>query len=143
MHSFYGQYEYAHAPRRTRITRAVQRLIIANIAVFAIQLLLDVVQAWPVYSLFSLTLPGGYVSEKLAFSRSAFVRGAIWMPFTYMFLHVGLWHLFLNMLCLFFFGPDVERVLSTRQFYRFYVICGAVGVLVNLVPFRLMEAMLR
>jgi membrane associated rhomboid family serine protease len=44
-------------------------------------------------------------------------------------------HLFMNMLWLFFFGPDVERVLGTRSFFRFYLICGAGGVMATMLPY--------
>jgi len=108
-----------------RITYAVQRLIMLNIAVFAAQLLLDIP-----FGGSSTAAPGGIIASLLAFSPEAFRHGFIWQPFTYMFLHGGLMHLFFNMLFgLYFFGPDVERVLSTRQFFRFYILCGIAGAL--------------
>ena len=35
-----------------------------------------------------------------------------WTPITYMFLHGGIWHLFFNMLGLYFFGPALESRLA-------------------------------
>ncbi|HNT89967.1 MAG TPA: rhomboid family intramembrane serine protease, partial [Candidatus Hydrogenedentes bacterium] len=58
----------------------------------------------------------------------------VWKPLTYQFLHGGLSHLFWNMLLLFFFGPGLERTVGSRRFLRFYVVCGAVAVLANLIP---------
>jgi membrane associated rhomboid family serine protease len=48
----------------------------------------------------------------------------IWQPFTYLFLHEGIWHLFFNMLFLYFFGVDLERAWGTRRFYIYYFIAG-------------------
>jgi len=114
----------------SRITWAVQTLILANIIVFAAQLILDVV-----FGGVALRVPpGGFPVAYLAFDSAAFVRGFVWQPVTYMFLHGGLMHVTMNMLWLYMFGPEVERVLGSRQFLRFYFICGALGVLVNLTP---------
>jgi membrane associated rhomboid family serine protease len=116
----------------TRITHAVQRLILLNTFLFAAQLVLNIFigEAYnPVIP------PGGVIVDWLMFDPSAFLRGQVWGAVTYMFLHGGLMHLFMNMLWLFIFGPDVERTLGTRQFYRFYVVCGALGVMLNYVPF--------
>lgn len=103
-----------------RITYAVQRLILANVLVFAAQLIWNV-------PLTGLLQPEYW----LAFQPSFVVKGALWQPITYMFLHGGLSHLFFNMLMLFFFGPDVERLLSTRQFFRFFILCGLGGAAVE------------
>ena len=117
-----------------RITYTVQRLILANCAVFGLQLLLDVFLGPRVAQGAFVLPPGGMLARWLAFQPSAFLAGALWQPFTYMFLHGGLLHLFLNMLWLFFFGKDVEHALGTRAFLRFYLTCGAVGVLATFIP---------
>ena len=41
-----------------------------------------------------------------------------------MFVHGGFWHLFFNMLVLFFFGPPLEAKWGGREFLRFYLIAG-------------------
>lgn len=111
-----------------RITWAVQRLILANCIVFAVQLLIHIPLG------LDNTLPGGYfVREWLAFSTERVFHGAVWQLLTYQFLHAGLMHLFVNMLTLYFFGPDVERKLGTPKFYRFYLLCGGLGVLLTTV----------
>jgi membrane associated rhomboid family serine protease len=50
-----------------------------------------------------------------------------WQPFTYMWLHdiEHAWHILSNMLGLFMFGCDLERVWGGQRFLRFYVLCGA------------------
>ena len=113
-----------------RITWAVQRLILLNSLLFVCQLVMDVfLGTFPGHG-----VPGGFLGEWLAFSQGTLLQGMIWQPFTYMFLHGSLTHLFFNMLWLFFFGPGVERVLGTRQFLWFYILCGAVSVLATYVP---------
>lgn len=126
MTSYYGgevQFRFGH----DRITWGVRAVILANVAVFAADLIASF--------LLAASGPGRMLLlEFAAFSREGFYSGFLWMPFTYMFFHSGLWHLFLNMLMLYFFGPDVERVLGSGQFLRFYGICGVLGVLANLLP---------
>ena len=117
-----------------RITWAVQRLILINAAIFAVQLLLNIPFGGASGGGLGFAPPGGDLMKWLAFQPSAFVKGCIWKPVTYMFLHNSLMHLFFNMLWLFFFGPDVERTLGTRQFIRFYLLCGALGVQATFLP---------
>lgn len=105
-----------------RVTWAVRALILVNIGAFVAQLLIRIPEF------------GGTVLDYLVFSPFAFVHGFVWQPFSYMFMHGGLSHLFMNMLWLYFFGSEVERVLGSRQFIRFYVLCGALGVMANFVP---------
>jgi len=41
-----------------------------------------------------------------------------------MFLHGSFWHLFFNMLTLFWFGVAVERKVGSYEFLLFYFTCG-------------------
>jgi membrane associated rhomboid family serine protease len=135
MSSYSGpQFRYASSPGSARITWAVQRLILLNGGIFALQLLADPFLAWLDVSGEWSRAPGGILNYYLGFQPVALLQGMVWKPFTYQFLHSGLLHLFLNMLWLFFCGPEVERALGTRQFYRFYLLCGAVGVLATFLP---------
>ncbi|MBI4876459.1 MAG: rhomboid family intramembrane serine protease [Acidobacteria bacterium] len=51
---------------------------------------------------------------------------AVWQLASYMFLHdpFGFGHILFNMLTLWMFGADLERTWGTRQFLRFYFLCG-------------------
>lgn len=111
---------------RERLTYAVQRLILANTVVFAVQLAFEI-------PLGPGQVPGGIVALLLSFQPGSFTSFFLWQPLTYMFLHGSLWHLFVNMLMLFVFGPEVERALGTRQFFRFYMLCGGLGVLFTML----------
>ncbi len=111
------------------VTHYVQWLILANVAVFVLQLLAHIPLGGA-----SFAPPGGRtVLDALAYSNARLFDGWIWVPFTYLFVHGGLSHLFFNMLQLYFFGPEVERTLGTRQFLRFYLVCGVLAALSNLV----------
>ncbi len=50
-----------------------------------------------------------------------------WGAVTYMFLHGDIWHLLLNMLVLFFFGPPLEQRWGSDRFLKYYLICGLGG----------------
>jgi membrane associated rhomboid family serine protease len=46
-----------------------------------------------------------------------------WQLLSYAFLHGSGLHLFANMLALYMFGPDVERLLGSRRFLAYYLTC--------------------
>ena len=127
MNDYYYHEQRRYAPAVSRLTPMVRKLILATTAVFAAQLLFDI-------PLGMGGPPGGLIHEVLAFQPTDFLHGLLWQPFTYLLLHAGLLHLFFNMLWLFFFGPDIEQALGTRQFLWFYIICGVVGVMATFVP---------
>jgi membrane associated rhomboid family serine protease len=63
----------------------------------------------------------------------------VWQLATYMFLHGGLFHILFNMLALWMFGTELERIWGTRYFLKFYVLtgigAGALTVVFSLLPF--------
>jgi len=116
------------------ITFAVRALILTCAAIFVSQLFLDI----PIGDKGFTNVPGGArIVDTLAYSNAHLLQGWVWTPLTYIFLHGGLMHLFFNLLQLYFFGPEVERLLGTRQFLRFFFICGVGGALANLLPYAL------
>lgn len=96
------------------MTPWVQRLIIANVAVFGLQVLVPGIAGLLVF----------YPGEVLA---------RPWTIGTYMFLHGGFSHLFFNMLGLFFFGGRVEHRIGGRDFARLYFASGIAGALLSMV----------
>ena len=50
---------------------------------------------------------------------------------TYMFLHGGIFHLVVNMIFLWSFGPDLEDVLGTRRFAALYLTCGLAALAIH------------
>ena len=55
------------------------------------------------------------------------LTGFIWQPVSYIFLHGGGFHLFWNMLLLFFFSAMAEEVFGRKRFLLFYLGCGVVA----------------
>ncbi len=97
-------------------TPMVKRLLIANVVVFAVQ----------------LVLPTAFMHDWFAFQPQRIVFRP-WGPFTYMFLHGGIMHLVGNMIFLFFLGPPIEARWGEREFLKFYIICGLGGVALSVV----------
>jgi rhomboid family protein len=66
-------------------------------------------------------------------------RLRLWQVATYMFLHTGVWHLLFNMLSLWMFGTELERIWGPRYFLKFYFVtgigAGVLTVLFALLPF--------
>ena len=56
-----------------------------------------------------------------------------WTILTAMFIHSGFWHLFFNMLVLFFFGSYLSRLVGNNWFTIVYIIGGLAGNLLYLV----------
>ena len=71
---------------------------------------------------------GIFLEEFFALNTYYFVRGKMfWQTFTYMFLHGDFWHLFFNMLMLFWFGVSVERKVGSKEFLLLYFLCGTLA----------------
>ena len=48
----------------------------------------------------------------------------LWQPFTYLFLHGGVFHWLFNMLVLWMFGGELERRWGTAAFLKYFFITG-------------------
>ena len=70
-----------------------------------------------------------------------------WQLATYMFLHGGVFHIVFNMLALWMFGTELERIWGTRYFLKFYFVtgigAGALTVLFSLLPFEFAQGIQR
>lgn len=76
-------------------------------------------------------LPAGWMVRNFGFSVPTLLTRP-WSPITYMFLHGGFWHLFMNMIVLFFFGRPLEGAWGSRYFIKFYLVAGLGGALLAL-----------
>jgi membrane associated rhomboid family serine protease len=94
-----------------RITPAVQALLVANVALYFLQV--TIVQ--PVD-----------LASWLGYTPTHF-PARWWSPLTYAFVHGGFWHLALNLFGLWMFGPRVEHAWGTRAFLPFYAACALGG----------------
>jgi len=105
---------------RPRIfTGAVKNIIIANVAVFLFMTLFQTERFFLYYF--------GLVPQLV------WGRGFVWQLFTYMFVHGGLGHIFMNMFVLWMFGSEIESALGKKEFYKFYVITGVGSGLITLL----------
>jgi rhomboid family protein len=93
------------------VTRA---LLTINVAVFIAQqftgdLLYYWFGLWPITSTTDLVSgqPGGFMP---------------WQVITYSFLHGNEWHILFNMLGLWMFGSEVERVMGQARFLNYYLV---------------------
>ena len=50
-----------------------------------------------------------------------------WQFFTYQFVHGSFFHLFFNMLALFFFGTPIEKKAGTKEFVLYYLTAGTLS----------------
>src|SRR5689334_6721857 len=104
------------------MTPGVKALLYANIGVYLASLPFPSILRW-----FGLT-PEFVIKD-----------GWVWQPVTYMFVHIA-WptHILFNMLILWMFGVELERMWGTRFFLKFYAItgigAGLISVLVSLAP---------
>jgi membrane associated rhomboid family serine protease len=75
-----------------------------------------------------------YIIQTFGLIPSAFTRGLrIWQPFTYIFLHGGLFHLLINMLMLWMFGRELELLWGKKRFLNYFFICGVGAGLIEVI----------
>jgi membrane associated rhomboid family serine protease len=80
------------------------------------------------------------ITQSLGLMPSGVLTGfRVWQLSTYMFLHAGVMHLLFNMLALWMFGTELERIWGTRYFLKYYFVTGigaaVLTVLFSLLPF--------
>jgi membrane associated rhomboid family serine protease len=95
---------------------------------------------WTNVAAFVLTVFAPQIIEFLGLAPTAvFGRLWVWQLVTYLFLHGGLFHLLFNMLALWMFGVELERLWGTRLFLKYYFVTGAgaavTTVIVAILPF--------
>ena len=97
------------------VTPAIKAIMIANAAAYLVALVVP-----------AMTLGFGM--------RPADVIGQfrLWQPVTYMFLHGGIFHLLFNMLALWMFGVELERMWGSRFFTKYYFVTGVGAALTTL-----------
>lgn len=93
-------------------TPYVRILLIAAAAVFLLQEIARRLLGFPLEPWFGL-IPH-FVTH----------RFFLWQPVTYLFLHGGVFHLAFNLLVLWMFGCELERVWGSRFFLKYFFVCG-------------------
>ena len=100
------------------LTPAVKGLVVACVAAYAAQVLLD------------LAGGGGFDSYGLLLQSLGLVPHEVlhglrlWQPVTYLFLHGGFGHVLFNMLALWMFGAALEPEWGARRFLFYYFLTG-------------------
>jgi membrane associated rhomboid family serine protease len=104
------------------LTPAIKVIIGVNVAVFLATLLA------PGISLLFGLRPADIIG-----------RLQVWQLVTYMFVHAGTTHILFNMLALWMFGTELERMWGTKFFTKFYFVsgigAGLFQVVLGLLPF--------
>ncbi len=95
------------------ITRMVKYLILVTSAAFLATNIPQILFGWT-FPMYWLALYPADVAH----------RFFLWEPFTYIFMHGSLWHIFFNMLALWMFGSDLENAWGGRKFLQYYLLTG-------------------
>lgn len=63
--------------------------------------------------------------EYIAISPANILAGKyLWTFFTSMFMHGGVFHLFANMISLFFVGGLIQKLIGAKRYFYFYMVSG-------------------
>lgn len=122
--SYYGNY-YTPPSSFRFFPKGMKFLLVSNVVVFLFQLFLQL----------GLRIGNIYIYNIFfrVFALFPIDQGfLLWQLVTYLFLHGGFFHIFFNMLALWFFGVELENVWGTRRFLVFYFLCGVGAGLSNL-----------
>lgn len=104
----------------SRMGVGVKQLLIANAAVFVLTQMSGM----------------GLWADWFGLNPHSVIFGLrLWQPFTYMFLHAGLWHVGMNMLMLWMFGSELENLWGRKEFLRYYFFAGVGAGIFSLVPY--------
>jgi membrane associated rhomboid family serine protease len=105
------------------ITPTVRNILIACVGVY----LLQMVMGDQLVNLFGLWPPNPFTPHFQP-----------WQLVSYSFLHGGYAHLFFNMFALYMFGPEIERLLGSRRFFTYYIVCVIGAAAAQLAALRLL-----
>jgi rhomboid protease GluP len=114
---------------------ATSTLIAVNIALFGISWYLSQAAAagtaGPALG-FGNVDPQVLVRVGAKFGPLIIYRGQWWRLVTAMFLHAGIFHIGINLWCLFDLGPMVESLFASAKFIVMYLVTGIAGFLLSL-----------
>ncbi|MEM3405459.1 MAG: rhomboid family intramembrane serine protease [Candidatus Pacearchaeota archaeon] len=70
------------------------------------------------------------LTKYLALNPLFILKGKyLWTIITHFFMHANSFHLFANMISLFFIGNFVEKIIGRKRFFRFYILSGIFAAL--------------
>ncbi len=100
-------------------TDAIKLLISINIIIFLLQSISG--QERILFQLFGIV------------PTNTFGQLMLWQPFTYLFLHGGIWHVLINMFVLWMFGSELETLWGRQEFLKYYFFTGVGSGLVTVL----------
>lgn len=103
----------------TLFTDAIKILVSVNFGIFLLQTLAQTESLF--FPLFGLV-------PKLVWSEFM-----LWQPVTYLFFHVGIWHVLINMFVLWMFGGELERLWGKHHFLKYYFSTGVGAGLITMM----------
>lgn len=110
---------------------ALIKLIYVNVGVFVLlKIAVILLKLFNISS--SFILPWLAVPADLSMLLHRF-----WTPLSYMFLHEGFFHMFFNMLCLYWFGKIFLSVFSEKHLVGLYFVGGLAGALFYITAYNL------
>lgn len=101
-----------------------QALIVANLAVYLLELVAEQFLVLH-FALWPLSTGTYGLPADIGFQP--------WQLVTYSFLHGSSTHLFFNMLALYMFGSDLERVFGSRRYVAYYMTCVVAAAIAQLL----------
>src|SRR5262249_48321485 len=87
--------------------RICKTLILINVVVFLLQVFTE-----------------ESITRFFELNTEAVLHGEVWRLLSYAFLHDthSLWHIFINMLLLWWFGTEMEDIYGPKEFLTFYLV---------------------
>jgi membrane associated rhomboid family serine protease len=99
------------------MTPVVRNILIACVAVFLLQQYMPLERNFALWPLDTF----GYRPEFQA-----------WQLLSYGFLHGGFTHILFNMFAVYMFGPEIERLVGSKRFAVYYLVCVVSAALAQL-----------
>ncbi len=94
------------------------------------------VGAFIIQNIFEVWFKSPAIYHLFALSETSLIKGFIWTPLSFGFLHSGLFHILANLLGVFFFGRAILPLLGNQRFVKLYlgsiVVSGILWLLVNI-----------
>jgi membrane associated rhomboid family serine protease len=110
----------------------IKKLLIANGAVFLIQMLAQMV----VYGYSFSGNPVSYdylLTKYFALNPLGSGNFFVWQLITYQFMHGSFTHILFNMFALWMFGMEIESIMGSKKFLLFYLLSGVGAGLLQLL----------